>query len=30
MRAKTAEELRLQNFKWLDNRRPKTKYELYE
>ena len=30
MHAKTAEELRLQNFKWLDNRRPKTKYELYE
>jgi len=30
MRAKTAEELRLQNFKWLDSRRPKTKYELYE
>jgi len=30
MRAKTPEELRLQNFKWLDNRRPKTKYELYE
>jgi len=30
MRAKTAEELRLQNFKWLDDRRPKTKYELYQ
>ena len=30
MHAKTPEELRLQNFKWLDNRRPKTKYELYE
>ena len=30
IRAKTPEELRLQNFKWLDNRRPKTKYELYE
>jgi len=30
MRAKTPEELRLQNFKWLDNRRPKTKYDLYE
>jgi len=30
MRAKTPEELRLQNFKWLDNRRPKTKYELYQ
>ncbi len=30
MHAKTPEELRLQNFKWLDARRPKTKYELYE
>jgi lipopolysaccharide export system protein LptA len=30
MRAKTPEELRLQNFKWLDSRRPKTKYDLYE
>jgi lipopolysaccharide export system protein LptA len=30
MRAKTPEELRLQSFKWLDARRPKTKYELYE
>src|SRR5436190_7773156 len=30
MRAKTAEELRLQNFKWLDDRRSKTKYELYQ
>jgi lipopolysaccharide transport protein LptA len=30
MHAKTPEELRLQQFKWLDNRRPKTKYELYE
>src|SRR4030095_16048054 len=30
MRAKTPEELRLQNFKWLDSRRPKTKFELYE
>jgi lipopolysaccharide assembly outer membrane protein LptD (OstA) len=30
MHSKTSEELRLQNFKWLDNRRPKTKYELYE
>ena len=30
MHAKTPEELRIQNFKWLDNRRPKTKYELYE
>ena len=30
MRAKSPGELRLQNFKWLDDRRPKTKYELYE
>ena len=30
MRAKTPEELRLQQFKWLDDRRPKTKYELYQ
>ena len=30
MRAKTPEELRLRNFKWLEARRPKTKYELYE
>jgi hypothetical protein len=30
MRSKTPEELRLKDFKWLDNRRPKTKYELYE
>ena len=30
MRSKTPEELRLRNFKWLDNRRPKTKYELFE
>jgi hypothetical protein len=30
MHAKTPEELRLRNFKWLDNRRPKTKYDLYE
>jgi hypothetical protein len=30
MRAKTPEELRLRNFKWLDARRPKTKYELYQ
>ena len=30
MRAKRPEELRLQNFKWLDNRRPKTKFDLYE
>lgn len=30
MHSKTPEELRLKDFKWLDNRRPKTKYELYE
>ena len=30
MHAKTPEELRLRNFKWLADRRPKTKYELYE
>ena len=30
MHAKTPAELRLRNFKWLDDRRPKTKYELYE
>lgn len=30
MRAKTPEELRLQHFQWLDNRRPKTKFELYQ
>jgi hypothetical protein len=30
MRAKSPGELRLQNFKWLDDRRPKTKYALYE
>jgi lipopolysaccharide export system protein LptA len=30
MHAKTPEELRLRNFKWLADRRPKTKYELLE
>ena len=30
MHAKTPEELRLRSFKWLGDRRPKTKYELYE
>jgi lipopolysaccharide export system protein LptA len=30
MRAKTPEELRLQNFEWLEDKRPKTKYELYQ
>lgn len=27
---KSPSEARLQNFRWLDNRRPKTKYELFE
>ncbi|HET9824295.1 MAG TPA: OstA-like protein [Chitinophagaceae bacterium] len=30
MHAKTPEELRLRNFKWFADRRPKTKYDLYE
>jgi lipopolysaccharide export system protein LptA len=30
MHAKTPEELRLRNFKWFADRRPKTKYELFE
>jgi hypothetical protein len=30
MRSKSPEELRLKNFQWLDDRRPKTKYELYQ
>lgn len=30
MRAKTPEELRLNKFEWLEARRPKTKFELYE
>jgi len=30
MRSKSREELRLKNFQWLDDRRPKTKYELYQ
>jgi len=30
MRSKTAQEMRLRNFQWLDTRRPKTKYELYQ
>ncbi len=30
MRAKSPEELRLQNFEWLEDKRPKTKYELYQ
>lgn len=30
IRQKSPEEMRLQNFKWLEARRPKTKYELFE
>jgi lipopolysaccharide export system protein LptA len=30
MRQKTPEEMRLKNFKWLEARRPKTKFELFE
>ena len=30
MKQKTPEEMRLKNFKWLDARRPKTKFELFE
>ena len=30
MRLKTAEEMRLENFQWLEGRRPKTKYELFQ
>ncbi len=30
MHSKTPEELRLKNFKWMDDRRPKTKYDLYQ
>jgi len=30
MRSKTSEEMRLENFQWLEIRRPKTKYELYQ
>ncbi|HEY2720509.1 MAG TPA: OstA-like protein [Chitinophagaceae bacterium] len=30
MKSKTPEELRLKNFQWLDDRRPKTKYDLYQ
>jgi hypothetical protein len=30
MHSKKPEELQLKNFKWLEARRPKTKYELYE
>lgn len=30
MNQKTTEEMRLPNFRWLENRRPKTKFEMYE
>ena len=30
IRSKTAEEMRLQKFQWLEARRPKTKYELFQ
>ncbi|MBI3139480.1 MAG: OstA family protein [Sphingobacteriales bacterium] len=30
VKEKNPSEMRLQNFRWLDNRRPKTKYELFE
>lgn len=30
MSQKTPEEMRLESFRWLDNRRPKTKFELFE
>ena len=30
MKQKNPEEMRLPNFRWLENRRPKTKFELYE
>lgn len=30
MKQKDPTEMRLPNFRWLENRRPKTKYELYE
>ncbi len=30
MRQKTPEQMRLKNFKWLEARRPKTKFELFE
>ncbi len=30
IRQKDPKEMRLSKFRWLDNRRPKTKYELYE
>jgi len=30
MRMKKPDEMRLPNFQWLEARRPKTKYELFE
>jgi lipopolysaccharide export system protein LptA len=30
MRSKTSEEMKLEKFQWMENRRPKTKYELYQ
>lgn len=30
MKQKDPREMRLQNFRWLDDRRPKTKFEMYE
>ncbi|NOT50657.1 MAG: OstA family protein [Chitinophagaceae bacterium] len=30
MRQKTPQEMRLENFRWLEDRRPKTKFELFE
>ncbi len=30
MKQKDPKEMRLQNFRWLENRRPKTKFEMYE
>ena len=30
MRSKTSEEMKLENFQWMEARRPKTKYELYQ
>jgi hypothetical protein len=30
MQQKTPQEMRLEKFKWLGDRRPKTKYELFE
>jgi hypothetical protein len=30
MQQKTPQEMRLPNFKWLDSRRPKSRFELYE